>query len=497
MAYSSKKPPRSKRAPQRINSVTIGSHVTRSGRSTVRNTSSKQASFSNPKKSARARRGMVEQVMPETLTGESAADHAKRVNRPHYTVTLKRYARAKSFLIALVATLVILGVAGVAGVFTFIGSVNDKLALEDEMTRAALVPAVEGEAEYTLFLGEYHEANKEYSGPDVILLARMDPVSKHVTVMSIPSNMQVQLRNGDFGRISEAQLLGGDAALIQEVTELTDVSISHIVKTGNEDFINLVDSFGGLVIDVTEEVDDPLAGPVYIPKGKQTLDGKAALTYCRATNFTTGEEMRAENQVKVGIALVQKLLENEGVSKIMTMDTVSDMIQTDLNLDQLISLVSTYQGISDDAIYQGRVPGYSTTDSTTGIRYFIVDETDWELVSKAMDEGQSPSEALPKPETVPPASFEITVRNGSGITGGAQQISDLLTAKGFKIEEVGNADQYVYDETLVIYKVSEMAGAAETVVEGLGVGRTVASNGFYSFDTDILVVVGKDWKPLN
>ena len=28
-----------------------------------------------------------------------------------------------------------------------------------------------------------------------------------------------------------------------------------------------------------------------------------------------------------------------------------------------------------------------------------------------------------------------------------------------------------------------------------GIGRTVAGAGFYTFDTDVLVVLGKDWKP--
>ena len=83
------------------------------------------------------------------------------------------------------------------------------------------------------------------------------------------------------------------------------------------------------------------------------------------------------------------------------------------------------------------------------------------------------------------------------MTGGAQQMSDALTEKGYKVADTGNAADYVYNETLVIYQDNAFKDAAESVVSDLGVGRAVASNGFYAFETDVLVVLGKDWQPLN
>ena len=96
---------------------------------------------------------------------------------------------------------------------------------------------------------------------------------------------------------------------------------------------------------------------------------------------------------------------------------------------------------------------------------------------------------------VDPGSFTITVRNGSGVTGGASQIADALKDRGFDVTETGNTDTYAYDETLVVYNDDAYEAAAETVVSSLGMGRTVAGAGFYTFDTDVLVVLGKDWKP--
>ena len=95
-----------------------------------------------------------------------------------------------------------------------------------------------------------------------------------------------------------------------------------------------------------------------------------------------------------------------------------------------------------------------------------------------------------------PASFTITVRNGAGITGAAQQMADQLAAGGFVVDEVGNTDSPAYDETLIIYKDEANEAAAQTVAAALTSGRVVNGGDYYSFDTDVLVVLGSDWKPL-
>ena len=98
---------------------------------------------------------------------------------------------------------------------------------------------------------------------------------------------------------------------------------------------------------------------------------------------------------------------------------------------------------------------------------------------------------------VDPASFTITVRNGAGITGAASQMADQLRAGGFNVADIGNTDSPVYDETLVIYKDPAFEQAAQSVASALTSGRVVNGGDYYTFDTDVLVVLGADWKPLN
>ena len=52
----------------------------------------------------------------------------------------------------------------------------------------------------------------------------------------------------------------------------------------------------------------------------------------------------------------------------------------------------------------------------------------------------------------------------------------------------------VYDETLVVYGDADKENAANAVVAALGIGRTLQDTVHYSFDTNVYVVIGKDWR---
>jgi len=92
---------------------------------------------------------------------------------------------------------------------------------------------------------------------------------------------------------------------------------------------------------------------------------------------------------------------------------------------------------------------------------------------------------------VEPSSVTVTVRNGAGIEGCAKAAAGILEGLGYKIAGVGNANQFVYDRTLVVYR--DKADAAEQIAGELPTADAVESRGMYEFSTDILVVVGKDY----
>lgn len=51
----------------------------------------------------------------------------------------------------------------------------------------------------------------------------------------------------------------------------------------------------------------------------------------------------------------------------------------------------------------------------------------------------------------------------------------------------------MYPETLVIYKDEAFEIAAKAIVSDLSAGRVVNGGDFYTFDTNVLVIIGTDW----
>jgi len=95
--------------------------------------------------------------------------------------------------------------------------------------------------------------------------------------------------------------------------------------------------------------------------------------------------------------------------------------------------------------------------------------------------------------TVKPADVKLTIRNGAGVSGLGKQASTFFTGKGFPIGETGNMNQYVYGRTLIVYQKGHEA-QANFVRETLGFGDVLPSAGMYTFTTNVMVVIGKDWK---
>ena len=446
---------RAKLTSHRMRSATVGTHVPRRS---SRHMNGEAVGFSSPRKRKRAARGIVETILPVTSSGESSSQYARRVSRREFAQDIQRKARIRRIVAIAVCLLVAVAVAAAVGVATFFGSLDAKLGLKDSDAASALVaPKADAKAFYTVVSADLDAPGSANAtdGPDAIALVRVDEETRVVTVVSIPPTLQVSLKDGKKHPLREASTQEGDAALVSAV-------------------------------------DDPNAGDAYLPAGTQTLDGAQALTFLRASNFSNGLEVQAANQRELLTALSLRLLGEGRLSFLATLDNVGGSFQTDLSAAAALSVADALRGVDSSSVYGALVPGYET--ARDGASSYAVSSDAWKSMMELVAAGSEPVVEQTAPQ-VDPGSFTITVRNGSGVTGGAGQIADALKDRGFDVTETGNTDTYAYDETLVVYNDDAFEAAAETVVASLGLGRTVPGAGFYTFDTDVLVVLGKDWKP--
>ena len=482
---------RSKLTSRRLRTATVGTHVPRRSRA---DTNAASVGFSNPRKQRRATRGYVDTILPSTATRESSSQYARRVSRREFADEVRRRSRMRRTVALVACAVVALVAAGVAGTAAFFGSLDSRMGLAGSDASSALAAAKEGEPFYALVAADLDEAGSAgaVEGPDALALVRIDEAARAVSVVSIPANLRVVLSDGEAHPVRDAAA-SGDAALVKAAADFAGVDIAHLVKTDAAGIMRLVDAVGGVEVEISEEVDDPTAGDVYLPAGCQVLGGREALTLLRASNFENGVEQQASNQRAVLGALSLKLLGGGTLDLLSLLDKVGGSFRTDLGAQGALSLAGKLRGMDASAVRGALVPGQELQGD--GASLYAASSDAWSTMMERVEAGEDPAVADEAP-SVDPASFTITVRNGSAITGGAAQLAGTLEGRGFKVVETGNTDVYAaYDETLVVYNDDAYEAAAQTVVDALGFGRTVAGNGFYTFESDVLVVLGEDWKP--
>lgn len=474
---------------RKVREAAIGIHVSDTSRSAQRT----RINLGDHRMGARASRSELNQVMPQTSTRESASSYTARKYRKGFAVQDARRSRRRGYYILAAVLLAAVLAALVVSRCAFGVDVSSRMALDDSQTLEVLtVPESETDPFYTLVLGEYHNPDTAYKGPGLIMLMRVDPQTKAVCFVSVPSNIQVELSDKQLHLLSEAQTVGGDAELIGKLNELFDIQIAHIIKTDNDGFVKIVDALGGVVVDVPQEVDDPDAGSTYIPAGEQKLDGEGALTLCCADNYVDSVAVQAKAQANTLAALLSTMAVNTNLDFARMLDAVAPHVKTDFNADKATELFRTFsEGVT---MYATSVPGNTSVDADG--TFFNVSQTSLASVMEAINEGRNPNERGVR-SAVDPSTVTVTVRNGSGVTGSAAAVGDVLASYGYQVVDTGNADAYVYEETLAVYASEEYEPAAQAIIDQLGGGRAVDASVYYNFDSDVLVIIGMDFKPLS
>ena len=480
-----------KRVSRNVQDSMYGTHVRRSA-------TSGRPTLKPARVSRRHIDGEVETLIPNTRSGESRSAHRHRRTQRNYVDAVRVRERKRRFGFGLIIALVVIAIAVGAGFLAFRGSVGSEMALRDSDAANALVPVRSDEPYYALITAELGAVAQplEHVGPDVMLLARVDRQNRTFSFVVIPPGLQVATESG-AKRVADLSQKG-DAALISAVSGFAKVDISHYVKVDKGGLEGIVDALGGIDVNIDQIIDDPHAGDVYLPTGNYTLNGSSALTYLRADNLRLGATDQLQHQSDFAALLFEKLFSGEG-NFATRIESIDEYFQTDMSLSDVEALQAMVKDIKAGSINHMVLPGYLTEVTgvtNTGDALYIAKAEDMAAIIASLEQGSQPVTPSSSDVTpADPASFTIEVQNGTNITGAAGVTTEMLTSAGFNVTKTGNAEQPVYDETLIVYSGSEGPSRAKAVIDALGVGRAVSGDIYYSFDTDILVIVGADFKP--
>lgn len=196
---------------------------------------------------------------------------------------------------------------------------------------------------------------------DTILILRVEPLGKHLSMMSIPRDLLVSIgESGEYGyeRINAAFSYGGAALTMQTVEKLTGMRLDHYVVVKSDVVADLVDTIGGVPIKVEKQMDwdDNWANlHIHLKPGDQKLNGNQAVGYCRFRQDEEGDFGRIQRQQKFLGALLAELKQKKHLQKYPELArVVKKKLKTDLRTEQLIGLATLYRSFPLDNIRKGR-----------------------------------------------------------------------------------------------------------------------------------------------
>ncbi len=223
-----------------------------------------------------------------------------------------------------------------------------------------------------LFLGVDERGDvKNFKGrTDTIMILHIAPWGKKDLLISIPRDTRVKLPDHGNNKINAAYVYGGEEMLVNEIYELTGISITKTMLVNFEGFKSLIDALGGVYITVDEPMQDPLSGADFEP-GTQLMDGEQALAFARSRKSANGDFDRVDRQKYLINEIIKQKFNISIVGKapqllnIINEETKSDFSTVDyMNLGAILLF-------SNKDFERITIPGETAT--IEGISYVVVD----------------------------------------------------------------------------------------------------------------------------
>lgn len=229
-----------------------------------------------------------------------------------------------------------------------------------------------------LLLGIDARKGEKDARTDSMIVVSIDRATKKIAMVSIPRDTMVEIPGHGREKINAANIYGGVDLARETVEDLLGVEIPYYVKTNFEGFKDIVDTLGGVTIDVEKRMVYRAEGIDLYP-GVQRLDGYNALGYVRFRYDTLGDISRTERQQKFLTALAKEMLQASSIIKLPKLvPQIASAVDTNLNVKDMYFLTKVAANIDSQNIVTATLPGIFY--NVNGGSYWKADEEQAKLV---------------------------------------------------------------------------------------------------------------------
>ena len=282
---------------------------------------------------------------------------------------------------------------------------------------------------------------------DSMIIVSVDATNNMVRLLSIPRDLWVYIPGHGYNRINTADLWGelakkgsGPERIKKTIHHNLGIPIHYYVRVDFEGFVKIIDAVGGIDVDV----DCPLPD-MKLSAGMDHMDGRRALRYARS-RYSTNDFDRSRRQRKVLMALWDQALTLNIIPRLPELWwTMTNSFQTDLSLDQVITLAYVGaqlepQDILSRAINASHVQGWMTPQGAS----VLLPRQD--RIRALLENYYTPVD----PRKLAGADTALRVLNGSQRRDADQLAVANLKWAGYKAKAAGVADHQNYSQTQIL-----------------------------------------------
>jgi LCP family protein required for cell wall assembly len=442
---------------------------------------------------------------PDRLTGVVRGGRIRQRRMPRL---LKN-----KWIVTAIVVLVVLVAAAAGAVYLFL-STQSGIQSEGPTLTHGQTPKPEGEPELVLLVGsdsregltakekqELGANDVDGERADTLILAQMDPVTDHITMVQFPRDLWVRVGK-EKNKINSA-LTSGDVPLIHTVEDLTGLGIDRYVKINIAGFKDLVDAIGGVDVCVPEPIEfDPNTGLEIAEPGIVHFSGRKAIRFVRSRHTVVGGDLgRIQNQQKFMAAAIDKITSLDTLLHLGRIRELQDVLKDNVSVDKgtglfdLLHIGQRFRSFDPGQFEAYAAPNLGVGESASGLSIVVPDMPAMKVMFEALGREESPAEADEVPN-IDPDEISVGVYNGTYEDGAAARAERALeeairTSLGsLVVTEVANAQSFNHKQTVIVYnkddpEAAKMAELVAAAAPGVEVRQGTTKPGI-----DVAVIVG-------
>ncbi|MEW6093884.1 MAG: LCP family protein [Chloroflexota bacterium] len=203
-----------------------------------------------------------------------------------------------------------------------------------------------------LLLGSDQRPGRSDFRTDVILLLSLR-ADGSLALVSFPRDLYLYLPGRGTNRINTAFEYGGFELLAETLDYNFGLRPDRYVLTNFDSFMSIVDSLGGVDVNVAQELSDARTGypeGFTVNPGLVHMDGETALWYVRSRETTTDFD-RLRRAQEVLAAIGGKLFSLQALAHIPDLyQAYRSLVVTDLSLEDLLDLLPVLEAVDSNRV---------------------------------------------------------------------------------------------------------------------------------------------------